>query len=307
MTGRRLPGEGGADQVIIDCHVHVCPRVGGTDGRLPYQGRIHGKAQTPQGLVQLLPPSFERTDSPPELALAHLDWAGVDRAFLVQGPMYGFHNRYVAGAVARWPERFLGFAIVEPARGAQAAQELHDCREWGLRGLKVEWPGTRALMPGSTMSGAEEWKVWRQAKELGMPLFFHLLSGKEQVEEVRRIVEELDTRVIIAHLGGAPAEGWQEQVHLASDPRVYVSCSSIPHATREDFPAPKARDLLKEAVDLVGAEKIMWGSDYPGALMRLTYPQTLEWVRTYCNFLEPHQMSAVLGDTAETFARGLWP
>jgi len=292
--------------VIIDCHLHVCPRVGGTDGRLPYQARVYGKAQSSQGLVQLLPPCFERTDSPAELALAHMDWVGVDRAFLVQGPMYGFHNRYVAGAVARWPERFLGFAIVEPARGAEAAQELRDCRERGLRGLKIEWPGTLALAPGTTMGGSEEWKVWRQAEELGMPLFLHLVSGEDQVEDVRRLVEELNIRVVIAHLGGAPAEGWQEQVRLAGDARVYVSCSAVPFATREDFAAPKARDLLKEAVDLVGAEKIMWGSDYPGTLTRLTYPQTLEWVRTYCNFLSPEAMSAILGGTAEAFAQGLW-
>ncbi len=293
--------------MIVDCHMHICPRVGGTDGRLPYQARVYGKAEGSKGLVQLLPPSFERTDSLPELALAHMDWVGVDRAFLLQGPMYGFHNRYVAGAVVRWPERFLGFAIVEPARGAEAAQELHDCREWGLRGLKIEWAATLALMSSSTMGGSGEWRVWRQAKELGMPLFLHLLPGRDQVEDVRRIVEELDIKVVIAHLGVAPAEGWQEQVRLATDPRVYVSCSAIPHATREDFPAPKARDLLKEAVDLVGAEKIMWGSDYPGTLTWLTYPQTLEWVRTYCNFLSPDDMAAILGGTAESFARGLWP
>ncbi len=293
--------------MLTDCHLHICPRVGGTDARLPYQGRVYGKAQGANGVVQLLPPCFERTDSSPELALAHMDWLGVDRAFLVQGPMYGFHNRYVAGACARWPERLLGCAIVEPSRGAEAAQELRECREWGLRGLKIEWPGTLAISPATRLGGAEEWKVWRAAKELEMPLFFHLLHGAGQVEDMRRIVGELDLKVSVAHLGGAPAEGWQEQVRLATDPRVYVSCSAVPFATKEDYPSPKARDLLKEAVDLVGAHKIMWGSDYPGTLTRLTYPQTLEWVRTYCNFLSPADMTAVLGGAAEAFAQGLWP
>jgi predicted TIM-barrel fold metal-dependent hydrolase len=60
-------------------------------------------------------------------------------------------------------------------------------------------------------------------------------------------------------------------------------------------------------VDLVGAEKIMWGSDYPGTLTRFTYPQTLEWVRSYCNFLSAEEMSAVLGGTAEAVAQRLWP
>ncbi|MBM3475117.1 MAG: amidohydrolase [Armatimonadetes bacterium] len=292
--------------MIIDAHMHVCPRVGGTDDRLPYQARAYGQAEGAKGLVQLLPPSFERTDSPPELALAHMDWIGVDRAFLVQGPMYGYHNKYVAGAVNRYPDRFLGFAIVDPTQGQPAAEELAECRERGLRGLKIEWPGLRGMAPSARLGGEQEWIVWRKAQELGMILYLHTLPGKEQVEDVRRIVGDLGLTVVIAHLGNAPHEGWEEQVGLAQEGRVYLSCSALPFATKEDFPAPKARDLLKHAVETVGAEKIMWGSDYPGTLTRFTYPQTLEWVRSYCTFLEPEQMAAILGGTAEKVSEGLW-
>jgi hypothetical protein len=38
--------------VTIDCHLHICPRVGGTDGRLPYQGRVYGKAQSAYTLLR---------------------------------------------------------------------------------------------------------------------------------------------------------------------------------------------------------------------------------------------------------------
>ncbi|MGQ9733070.1 MAG: amidohydrolase family protein [Candidatus Zipacnadales bacterium] len=286
--------------------MHVCPRVGGTDDRLPYQGRVYGRAEGAKGSVQLFPPSFERTDSPPELAVAYMDWLGVDRAFLVQGPMYGFHNRYVAGAVNRYPDRFLGFAIVDPTKGEEAADQLQDAWNRGLRGLKIEWPATLTMAPSAHLTGAAEWKVWVKTQQLRMILFLHLLPGNQQVPEVKRIVGELGLTIIIAHLGGAPAEGWEEQMKLAEDERVYLDCSALPMATKEDFPAPKARDLLKQAVETVGAHKIIWGSDYPSVLTRFTYPQTLEWVRNYCTFLEPDQMAAVLGGTAESVTRGLW-
>jgi predicted TIM-barrel fold metal-dependent hydrolase len=292
--------------LVIDGHMHVCPNVGGSDDRLPYQGRVYGKAEGPNGLVQLLPPSFERTDSPPELALAHMDWVGVDRAFLVQGPMYGFHNRYVAGAVNRYPDRFLGFAIVDPSKGQEAANELQDAWSRGLRGLKIEWPSTRGLSPALSLAGEQEWIVWRKVQELGMILYLHTLPGGEQVDDVKRIAGELGLTIVIAHLGNAPHEGWDQQVRLAEDEHVFVSCSAVPFATKEDFPAPKARDLLKQAIEMIGAEKIMWGSDYPGTLIRFTYPQMLEWVRSYCTFLEPEQMAAILGGTAEKVAEGHW-
>lgn len=292
--------------MIIDGHMHVCPKVGGRDDRLPYQARAYGKAEGASGVVQLLPPSFERTDSPPELALAHMDWVGVERAFLVQGPMYGFHNKYVAGAVNRYPDRFLGFAIVDPSQGARAAEDLTDAWERGLRGLKIEWPATRQLASTLALGGEQEWIVWRKVQELGMLLYLHTLPGPEQAEEVKRIVGELGLTVIIAHLGNAPHEGWETQVRLAEDERIYLSCSAVPFATKEDFPAPKARDLLKQAVEMVGADRILWGSDYPGTLTRFTYPQTLDWVRSYCTFLEPEEMAAILGGTAEQVAGKHW-
>ena len=108
-----------------------------------------------------------------------MDWLGVDKAFLVQGPMYGFHNRYVAGAVHRWPSRFLGFAIVDPTDGAKAADEMSDCWERGLRGLKVEWPATERMFPSVDISGDEEWKVWRRVAELGGILYLHLNTGPD--------------------------------------------------------------------------------------------------------------------------------
>ena len=293
--------------MIIDCHMHVCPRVGGTDDRLPYHGGIYGKAHGAQGVVQLLPPCFERTDSPPELALAYMDWVGVDRAFLVQGPMYGFHNRFVAGAVARWPDRFLGFCLVDPSREQEAAEQVADCRERGLRGLKIEWPAAQAMTPGISLVGESEWRIWQKAADLQMVLYLHLLRGTEQVEHIRRIAAELGIKIIVAHLGGAPGEGWEEQVGLATEESVYVGCSALPQAAREDFPAPKAQDLLKKAVDMVGAEKIMWGSDYPSTLKAFTYAQTLDWVRNYCESLTTDQKAAILGGTAERVAEGLWP
>jgi predicted TIM-barrel fold metal-dependent hydrolase len=258
-------------------------------------------------MVQLMPPSFERTDSPPELALAHMDWMGVDRAFLVQGPMYGFHNRYVAGAVSRWPDRFLGFAIVDPTKGDAAVDELTGCWERGLRGLKIEWPAAQGMAPKVSLTGEQEWKVWRRARELGLVLYLHLLHGTDQVEGVRRIAGELGLTIVIAHLGGAPADGWQDQVALAKEEGVYIGCSAVPFATREDYPAPRACELLAEAVDIVGSDRIMWGSDYPGTLTRFTYPQTLEWIRTHCNALTAEQIADILGNTAERVAQSLWP
>ena len=63
---------------------------------------------------RFLPPLAPETAFPAETALEYLDWAGVDKAVLLQGPWYGDMNQYVAAAVRRWPDRFIGAALIDP-------------------------------------------------------------------------------------------------------------------------------------------------------------------------------------------------
>jgi predicted TIM-barrel fold metal-dependent hydrolase len=69
-----------------------------------------------------------------------MDCAGVDRAVA-----FGFgwrdmdlcrrDNDYVVEAVDRYPERLVGFGIVNPAAGAEALREIERCAALGLRGI----------------------------------------------------------------------------------------------------------------------------------------------------------------------------
>ena len=47
----------------------------------------------------------------------------------------------------------------------------------------------------------------------------------------------------------------------------------------------------------VYAERLHWGSDYPVVRRAMTYQQSLEAVRTFCDFIPPADMARVLGDS----------
>jgi predicted TIM-barrel fold metal-dependent hydrolase len=72
--------------------------------------------------------------------IAAMDRASVDRA-VVFG--FGWHdmdlcrqdNDYVMEAVARYPDRLVGFGVVNPAMGAEAVREIDRCAAGGLRGV----------------------------------------------------------------------------------------------------------------------------------------------------------------------------
>ena len=323
--------------MIVDCHMHIFermmgypPELWGTPldlGRAALHGltdvRREGQAtptlrpspylwdgvQPHARIVQRIPPCPGTTAFPAEVALAYMDWIGVDKAFLVQGPAYGRQNRYYADAVYQWPERFVGFAEVDWYRGNRAAEHLE---RWivyeGLRGCKVEVPCLKAAYPRFAVLSDNEMRVWETCERLRIPVLFHLEHGTKPCEEIRVLLEEFPKLVmILAHLG-APRENaaWRDQCLLAKHERVYLDLAALPFAFREEeYPYPGAQECIRWAVSQVGAEKIMWGSDVPTLLMWCTYEQMLNLVRTQCGFLSEEQRRLILGGTAERLMASL--
>src|SRR5829696_2370032 len=101
--------------MVIDAHAHVMRRLHGRTGAGRTRGLGYGRAQIGDGPhFQHLPPFRRETTFPPEVLIAQMDWAGVDRAVLLQGSFHGEANDYVAAAVARYPGRFIGATFVDP-------------------------------------------------------------------------------------------------------------------------------------------------------------------------------------------------
>ncbi len=289
--------------MIIDTHLHVFSSFTGSPDGHGHTSLSHGQVRLGNHLVQVLPPSFERTSSPPEVALRYMDLAGVDKALLSQGPFYGLHNDDVANAVYRWPDRFYGLAMYNPWLGARGPADLERwMEEAGLIGIKLEMPNTRRVWPAIDLLGEAEMRVWERCAALNGLLVLHLEPGAAPCRAVRQIVEAFPTlRVIVCHLGLAPIEGWREQVRLARHERIYLDIATLPYQFREqeEYPCPGAQEAIAWAVREVGAHKLMWGSDYPSVLLYNTYAQLLNLVRTNCPFLSDEERGQILGGTAE--------
>ncbi|MGH9765753.1 MAG: amidohydrolase family protein, partial [Blastocatellia bacterium] len=78
-------------------------------------------------------------------------------------------NDYVAGVVKKYPEQFIGFASVDPWKGAIAVHEMQRAVEdLGLRGLKLH-PVTQAFFPNDERF----YSLWEKCSELEVPVLFH--------------------------------------------------------------------------------------------------------------------------------------
>ncbi len=196
---------------------------------------------------------------PPETILRLMDEAGIEKAIIMtytDAP--GLNERaleYTAEIVARFPDRFYGYARMHPWYGNRAIEMFERAiKEYGLRGLK--------LHPVSTIAHpADEGtlKLIRKAAALGVPVLYHCgdepLTTPYELEYSVSACE--DANIIFGHMGGYFHVS--QAVEVASrHPNVYLDTSAMP------YPA-----WIRRAIDRIGPERVVFASDGPGCDPRL--------------------------------------
>ena len=157
--------------------------------------------------------------------------------------------KVIADAVAKYPDRLIGYARLDPWYDDRCIETLEAAvKEWGCRGVKLH-PAHYTLYP----FGPETVKLAQRAGELGLPILFH--CGDEIMclpYQIDRLAEKCpSTTIILAHIGGFFSG--EAALDVAERRRnVLVDTSEIP------FPG-----MVRKAVARLGAEKVLWGTDAP--------------------------------------------
>jgi hypothetical protein len=143
--------------------------------------------------------------------LADMNEAGVDKAVLVAVDAetvwrYKIPNDLVADAVRRFPDRFIGFAGVDPNKGILAVDELsRSVQMLGLSGVKFI-PHLINMAPNDPRM----YPILEKAQELGLPVLFHtgmhfhngarlMFCRPETLDDLAIDFPEL--KIIAAHFG----------------------------------------------------------------------------------------------------------
>ena len=301
--------------MIIDAHSHIFPEVQGATGRGPTRGLGYGRIAVGDEETQLLPPYNETTVFTPEMLLANMDWAGVAKAVLLQGPFYGECNLYVLEALNRYPDRLVGAAYFDPW-GLNNYQEFEILTaSSGFRVVKLECSeatGLCGLHPNARLDMPNIAWLWDELERRGLVLTLDLGaigSRSYQTGAVRAIAQgHPDLRIVIAHLGQpnpsaetdvAHWDLWQEQIDLGQLPNVWFDTAALPaYLPDEDFPYPTAEWYLHLALERIGPSKILWGTDLPGLLRHLNYPQLVKLAKLHTQSLSPDAQAMILGENA---------
>lgn len=212
------------------------------------------------------------TDAPLAAHMRRAAEAGIARTILFAAfhSDYATANREVARIVAARPDRFFGFAFVhcDRDRGRVGPMVLEAVRSHRFRGIKVHRHDARITR-----------EVCDVAQRMRLPVLYDVMGEISVVELIA--TEYRPVNFIIPHLGSF-SDDWRAQRGLIDllvrHPNVYTDTSGV-----------RRFDLLEEAVQRAGAQKVLFGSDGPWL-----HPG-VELAKVMALKLEQRDLQAVLG------------
>jgi predicted TIM-barrel fold metal-dependent hydrolase len=229
------------DESKVDCHCHVLD-----PARFPYATDV---AYCPTG----------QEIGPIEQYLQVMDAYGIRHALMV-GPNsgYGLDNRCLLDAVARGNGRFKGIAVVPPDIDRDALIEL---RARGIIGLAFNATllGTAYYQSAGPLLG--------MLAELDM--LVSLQVERDQLVELRPLLERSEVRVLIDHCGrpaagqGVEQPGFQALLGLARSGRVAVKLSGHQKFSALAPPHDDTRPYLDALIEAFTLDACLWASDWP--------------------------------------------
>jgi predicted TIM-barrel fold metal-dependent hydrolase len=175
-------------------------------------------------------------------------------------------NDYVAEAVQKYPDVFMGFASVDPWKGEKAVLELERAvRVLGLKGLKCH-PIAQGFFPNDR----QFYPIWEMCAALEIPLLLHTgmtgvgagvpggnglkLKYAQPIPYIDDIAADFPKLTII---GAHPSWPWQEEMLAVAvhKTNVYIDLSGW---SPKYFPP----SLIQHANTIL-QDRILFGSDYP--------------------------------------------
>ena len=216
--------------MIIDCHVHIAGGYGTEDDRMGY-------------------------------LLQYADRMGIDRLCLSLGTSRDHRpdvdtirrdNDMVRDALEKHPDRYIGFAYLNPCYLQDSLDEIERCIVDGpFVGIKL-WIALHCNEPNLD-------PICERAAELGAPVLQHTwlkITGNNPWEPTPFHLAELaarhpDVDFILGHSGG----NWEMGFRIVEDlPNVYAEVSG----------GDPELGQTEMGVAMLGADRIVYGSDAPG-------------------------------------------
>ena len=273
--------------MIIDAHAHLWKKQNGIVNGKPVYDIGGGKSDFGGEIRQMMPPYMTDGENSIERFIANMDYAGVSGAVITQEYIDGNQDDYLLDCKKAFPDRIKICALYEE-------KEMGYLN--GFDGIKI---CASRLKNKNLLNHLKPFEI---ANEKGLFISIDLADGDEQTAMMQEIIAKFpNLRIAIGHFGMVTREGWLEQIKLAKNENVFIESGGITWLFNDEFyPYPSAIKAIKEAAEITGFEKLMWGSDYPRTMTAITYKMSLDFIEKTNEFSE-EEKRLLLGGSAKSF------
>lgn len=204
-----------------------------------------------------------------EQLIADMDTAGVGKAAVVHSSTtYGFNCDYVADAIARYPDRLTGVFsvnVLEP----DAPKQMTHWIERGFTGMRIYLQGSTIKEAWLALDDPRIFPCYELAAEKGLPVASNVKAKNfPELETVLKRFPEVD--FVLDHMGGVkfddgtPFAAAKPLWELAKYPNLYLKLVTGKFLDANDG-ASSADTKFGKIVEVFGANRCSWGSNYPSA------------------------------------------
>lgn len=277
---------------IIDAHSHLWLRQDTVVDNMPIRTTKNGRSLFMGSEVQMLPPFMIDGKNSAEVFLSNMDYAQVSAAVVVQEIIDGCQDEYLSEVQKKYGNRFIccGLAV-------DSDSILRQVESSSFKAVAI--PGHRLNVP---LNSDEMVSAFKAMEKKGMILSMCLGDDAAQIAQMDEVIKECpNLKVAIGHFGMVTTPSWKQQIMLARHKNVMVESGGITWLYNSEFyPYPSAIKAIKEAADMVGIDKLMWGSDYPRTITAITYKMSYDFVVKSTELTEKEKQM-FLGENAISF------
>jgi hypothetical protein len=196
----------------------------------------------------------------PDMLLKSMNKYGIKKSVIIPFTPSDFNyekaNNYAASAVRKRPDRFVGFARIDPRHGKRAIREVDRAvKRKKLQGVKLD-----PFEQGFQITSEIVDPILDKCSRLDIPVLveagYPALSLPIQIGEIADMHPDL--AIIMAHGGQLAMSGIgiADALDVIKDTKnVYIETSGVPETGAEC--------LVERAVKCVGAERVIFGTNSP--------------------------------------------
>ena len=255
---------------VIDSHLHVWANADEASLGFPWA---------------VPPPESLQNEGSVQSLLQRMDSNGVDGALIVQPINHKFDHSYIIQAIKRYPKRFKGMYLFDPADSDPINRLEAYCLQGfvGVRFNPYLWDsiGEQKWKPMSQGAGLQ---VYRRCGELRMPVGIMCFQGLSlHYDDIVSLLEQSpETICILDHFGFTKLEknndnadksndssqqssssAFQQLRSLAKYPQVHVKISAL-FRLQDEYPYDRVKqERFLPLLQAFGSARLLFGSDFP--------------------------------------------